>query len=348
MILHVSGVGTFIPPFIKLINEEFSAENHQFWLTGVQKLKQHPIEKADNIFIGKRTITGQLYAYLRLLVMLHRARKVILHGLFNPRILMVLTFCPWLLSKCYWVLWGGDYLYREHDHRDWKYYLKELFHRFVKKRIKHLITYIPESVEIVKSSYGCRAEWHKCLCYTSNVFVDESRPVKPASKVGKKILVGNSATYTNQHIETFDVISPFIVGDVKVYVPLSYGDEIYAQNVIKRGKKVFGDKFYPLLDFVPRSEYQSFLDDIDIVVFNHNRHQAMGTIINILGLGKTLYMNSCVASWPFLKRLGLDIYCIDDFEDLEVKADAEKNREIIKNYFTIDNLKCQWGDIFEQ
>jgi hypothetical protein len=348
VILHVCKLDKFIPPFVKLINEEFGEENHQFWLPDVKKLNDHPLEKADNIFIGKRTITGQLYAYLRLLVMLHRARKVILHGLFNPRVLMVLTFCPWLLSKCYWVLWGGDYLYREHDHRDWKYYLKELFHRFVKKRIKHLITYIPESVEIVKSSYGCRAEWHECLCYTSNVFVDESRHVKPAGKVEKKILVGNSATYTNQHIETFDVISPFIVGDVKVYVPLSYGDETYAQNVIKKGKKVFGDKFYPLLDFIPRSEYQSFLDDIDIVVFNHNRHQAMGTIINILGLGKTLYMNSRVASWPFLKRLGLDIYCIDGFEDLEVKADAEKNREIIKNYFSIDNLKRQWGDIFEQ
>jgi hypothetical protein len=50
-----------------------------------QKPKQPSIGKADNIFICKRPIAGQLYAHIRLLVMLHRAQKVILHGLFNPR-----------------------------------------------------------------------------------------------------------------------------------------------------------------------------------------------------------------------------------------------------------------------
>jgi hypothetical protein len=66
------------------VNEEFGEENHQFWLPDVEKLNEQPLEKADNTFIGKRTLAGQLKAYFRLLLMLHRAEKVILHGLFNP------------------------------------------------------------------------------------------------------------------------------------------------------------------------------------------------------------------------------------------------------------------------
>ena len=348
MILHVCNLDKFIPPFIKFINQEFEGEDHQFWIVGEQNLKQYPVGNTNNVYIGKGTIAGHFCAYMKLIFMLHSAKKIILHGLFNPRVLLVLTFCPWVLKKCYWVLWGGDYLYREHARRDWKYYIKEPFHGFVKKRIKHLITYIPESTEIVKKSYGCNAEWHECLCYPSNVFFNESRPDSRGHRTEKKMLVGNSATQTNRHFETFNLIHPFFSGNVRIYVPLSYGDKTYARHVIDKGYQLFGDNFVPILDFIPRSEYQDFLRDIDIVVFNQNRHQAMGTIINILGLGKTLYMNSNVASWKFLKRLGLDVYCMSEFEDFEIRADSKKNNKIIESYFSIDKLKVQWREIFDQ
>lgn len=347
VILHVGSMDKFMPPLIKLINAEFKFQDHQFWLADKKK-RESKVKPGGNIFVAKRSFWGQLYAYMFLVIQLHRAKKIILHGMFNPRVLVVLTLCPWLLPKCYWVLWGGDYLYREYARRDWKYYLREPFHKFVKKRIKHLITYIPESVEIVKSWYGCKAEWHECLCYTSNVFVDEFRSIRSESPTEKKILVGNSATETNQHFEAFDIIAPFVNEHVKVYVPLSYGDEAYAQDVIEKGERQFGQQFFPIVDFIERQEYQDFLDDIDVVVFNHNRHQAMGTIINILGLGKTLYMNPSVASWSFLTRLGLDVYCIKSFNGVEARADVAKNRRIIKSYFALDNLISQWSDIFEK
>ena len=38
------------------------------------------------------------------------------------------------------------------------------------------------------------------------------------------ILIGNSATETNNHIEVLDLLSKFKNEDIKIYVPLSYGD----------------------------------------------------------------------------------------------------------------------------
>jgi len=64
MILHVCSLSAFIPPFVKLINEEFREKNHQFWMIGNQNLKQHPVESADNIYIARKSVVAQIFAYI--------------------------------------------------------------------------------------------------------------------------------------------------------------------------------------------------------------------------------------------------------------------------------------------
>ena len=116
MILHVCSLDKFTPPFVKLINEEFSDKDHQFWVVGVNKLKQYPIKNADNVFIARRSVIAQVFAHIRLLFMLHRTKKVILHGLCSFQVIIILALCPWLLAKCYWVIWGGDlYSYQKRN-----------------------------------------------------------------------------------------------------------------------------------------------------------------------------------------------------------------------------------------
>uniref|UniRef100_UPI003A93BF17 TDP-N-acetylfucosamine:lipid II N-acetylfucosaminyltransferase n=1 Tax=Amphritea sp. TaxID=1872502 RepID=UPI003A93BF17 len=274
MILHVCNVDRFIPPFIILVNEEFDTEDHQFWLAGTQKLKQHPIEKTDNVFIAGPTIAGQLIAYFKLFLMLHRARKLILHGLFNPRVSVLLALCPWLLKKCYWVIWGGDlYQYQKPKPRV-KDKVIERLRKFVIKRIGHLITYIPGDVELARKWYGARGEYHECLMYLSNVvnlqvLQDAERAHEEHS--GLNILVGNSADPSNNHLESLENLLPCRDHDIRVYVPLSYGDQAHANKVIKQGKAWFGDKFFPLASLMPFDQYLNFLNSIDIAIFNHKR-----------------------------------------------------------------------------
>jgi len=122
----------------------------------------------------------------------------------------------------------------------------------------------------------------------------------------------------------------------------------YAEQVSKLGGKLFGDKFMPLLDFMPFEKYLELLGQIDITVFAHKRQQAMGNTITLLGLGKKVYMRNDVTPWEFLMELGVEV-C--DLEQLDIqrlsKNEAVRNREIIKNYFSKQKLVEQLEDVFK-
>jgi hypothetical protein len=281
VILHVCSPQKFIAPFVELVNEEFGEANHQFWLLlDDEKLNQYPLEKAHNIFIGKRTLAGQIEAYFRLFKMLHVSEKVMLHGLFDLRLISSLALFPWLLKRCYWVIWGGDlYQYQKPKPRLINK-IKESLRKFVIKRIGHLVTFIPGDVELARKWYEARGEYQECLMYLSNVvnqqvLIDAEQA--KAAHVGLNILVGNSADPSNNHLEALEKLLPYKDQNIRIYAPLSYGDPAHAKSVVEQGKEWFGDKFSPIISFMPFDQYLSFLKSVDIAIFNHNRQQAMGT-----------------------------------------------------------------------
>ena len=350
MILHVCSLDKFIPPFVKLINEEFGDKDHQFWVVGVQKLKQHPIEKADNVFFARQSVVSQIFAYVRLFFMLHRAKKIIMHGLFNPRIIILLVLCPWLLGRCYWVIWGGDLYAYQNPRISLKGKIKERLRKFVIKRIGHLVTYIPGDVDLARKWYGARGEYHECLMYLSNVVnpqVFQSVDQTKNTQSRLTILVGNSADPSNNHIEALEKLLPYKGQDIKIYVPLSYGDQAHAKKVIDQGKDWFGEKFFPVTSFMPFDQYLDFLKSVDIAIFNHKRQQAMGNIITLLGMGKTVYMRRDVSHSDFLVRIDLNIKFISKFSLESLPAtELLDNAEAIRSYFSRDRLVRQFSNIF--
>lgn len=351
VILHVASLETFIPPFVKLINKEFSEKNHQFWLTGEKKSTQNPIENAVNVFIAKNSPLGQFSAYLRLLIMFHRSEKIILHGLFNHRVVLLLTLSPWLLKKCYWIIWGGDLYQYQKPKLSWRAKLVEKLRKFVIKRIGHLVTYIPGDAKLAREWYGATGAYRECLMYLSNVvdpkiLLGSGQAKQENSELS--ILVGNSADPSNNHFEVLEKLKLYKNENIKIYVPLSYGDRNHAQEVIERGKKDFGDKFVALSDFMPFEQYVEFLKCIDIVIFNHKRQQAMGNTITLLGMGKTVFMRKDVSQRFFLESVGLNLKDVSQFslEPLTRKA-LEKNIQIIRSQFSRETLKQQYSELFE-
>jgi hypothetical protein len=166
--------------------------------------------------------------------------------------------------------------------------------------------------------------------------------------LGTNILLGNSADPSNNHIEVFNKLTNYKDSDIKVYTPLSYGNKKYAQNIINQGKKLLGDKFVPITDFMPKEEYLTLLAKIDIAVFNHNRQQAMGNIITLLGLGKTVYLKQDISSAILLKNHGIKTFDLQMFK-LEV-ADSKiikTNIDKVKDYFSADNLSRQTKIVFK-
>lgn len=346
MILHVAGLDKFIPPFLRLVKEEFQEEKHQFWFTG--SVEKYPVEQSETVYVLGDGIWSKVSGYAKLVKQLHSARKVILHGLFNVRVVMVLTLCPWVLPKCHWVIWGGDlYKYRKVT-KAWRSRIKEALRRFVIRRVGHLVTYIEGDVELARQWYGAKGKYHECIMYLSNV-VDpkmtvESDPAPDHDSLN--ILLGNSADPSNNHIEALERLLPFKDQDIKIFASLSYGDQTYAKTVIRQGEKWFGDKFVAMTDFIPFEQYLQFLKSIDIAVFNHQRQQAMGNTITLLGMGKTVYIRSDVSQWELFKKERIKVLDVER-NDLKLidSETAAHNAQIVKQKFSRAKLIEQYARI---
>lgn len=325
----------FILPYIDFVEENFDTKKHMFFLRGNEQNYPDLAKKNFVKWINKKTV-------LEFIKQMNKAEKIIYHGLWFEKLLYVIFFQPWLLKKSYHVLWGGDFYFPE----------KQDFYFMKKKIIKnmgHFITYIRGDYELVKKWYGAKGQYHECIMYPSNLFKQYK---KDNSNRGKKnyiaIQVGHSATPNNKHMEIFKKLEKYKNEDIVVYSPLSYGEKDYAEEVSLLGKEIFGEKFKPILDFMPFEKYIEFLSDIDIAIFNHNRQQGMGNIITLLGMGKKVYMRSDITSWEMFGEIGVKVFDVED--EIDLKPIDEKTRvnniETIKSYFSKENLIKQWNDIF--
>lgn len=119
-----------------------------------------------------------------------------------------------------------------------------------------------------------------------------------------KVLLGNSATETNNHL---DFIAPLMESNAQIkalVIPLSYGHRAYGDYIEKRYIEAFPDKCEVLKKMMPPEKYDLLLQSIDIVVMGHLRQQGLGNVLNLLSSGKTVYLHPQSVTYAHLKRAG--------------------------------------------
>ena len=297
----------FIHPFRAFVQEHLTASRHEF------------------LFLKQGLITA--------IPTLRTAEKIILHGLMSRKLILFLALQPWLLHKCYWVIWGAD-LYNCS--------VFPAIKKFVISRLKHLITCIEGDVNLAREWYGAKGRWHDSFIYPSNMF--KLFPHAPHDDV-IWIQAGNSADPGNHHDDIFEIIKPFKNENIKIICPLTYGDKTYAQKVAAWGHDLFGDKFIPLTEFLSAEAYAQYQARIHIAIFAHKRQQAMGNIVGLLGNGRKVYMRAGTTHRAMFEKLGVRIYDMNDF-NLENEIENQ-NTNIIKNHFSPARLKQQLQEILE-
>lgn len=340
-ILHLGPCDKFIPPFIGFIKDNFDFNDHLFLLTN--SMSENEIVNHSNVKLSGKSKLSKVKHYTLVIKKMNQADKIILHSLFDIRIIQILFFSPWLLKKCYWVMWGADLYTYQLSERNKSWYKKELFRRPVIKNIGHLVTYIKGDVDLARKWYGAKGEYHECLMYLSNIYKTLDVPDTQSDTIN--IQIGNSADPSNNHIEILDKMLPFKDKNIRIYAPLSYGDKAHAKQVISIGKELFGDKFIALTDFMPFEQYLKFLGSIDIAIFNHKRQQAMGNTITLLGLGKTVFIRSDTTQWRFFKDKNIKVYDSIKLESLDKKEHLD-NILKVKDYFSGETLIKQYSEIF--
>lgn len=348
-ILHLGGASTFMPSFIEMIEDDFEIGDHRFIL--ISGMADNKLKYKPNIYLFNHKSILAIKSYYLIVLNILRSDKVILHGLNDPRLMVLLFLLPWVHRKLYWIIWGADLYSKVTDEKTIKWKVLEFFRKPVIKRIGNLVTYIPGDVKNARCWYGAKGKYYECLMYKSNIVkteVFERNTVYLHPNTGINILLGNSADPANNHIDALDKLKRYANENIRIYTPLSYGVQEYAKKVMDVGMEYFGEKFIPLNEFMEIEEYWELLSRMNIAVFNHKIQQAMGNTITLLGMGKTIYMRSEVTQYYFLKELGLHVKDISEL-GLEMIDDekSESNVQRVKEYFSEKNLKQQLSRIFK-
>ena len=160
---------------------------------------------------------------------------------------------------------------------------------------------------------------------------------------GENIWIGNSATFTNNHIEAFNKIK-HINQKEDIYVPLSYGSEGTKKEILTEGKKILGNRFFAITDFLPLHIYKNKLRTCEVVIMNHLRQQALANIVMALWFGAKVFLNKENLIYDYLKSNNVEVYLMEDLDKLDSLPQpnylAEKNRpKLISMYSRVQVLK---------
>jgi hypothetical protein len=174
---------------------------------------------------------------------------------------------------------------------------------------------------------------------------------------GSDILIGNSASATNNHLEIFELLKNLELGTRKLFIPLSYGRKKYASAVAARGNELFPSHFIPLTTFLPLAEYNRIISQCGIVIMNHYRPQALGNIIISLYMGAKVFLNK-TALYSYFKNLGCHIYLIQKdlifaqdalqlLSDRQVRENREILHEKLSTSFLVEEMRRSFNELFD-
>ena len=347
-IVHIMPIEKFTQPYIQFINENFDKDKHFFILygdfNGVSNLPQNTL------------IVNKSISFLLMLErLLHSAKQVILHSLFISETLLVFfRVHSYILKKCYWTVWGADLYFHLYKQNSFKDKLREGIYRSIIPRLGGVITHVQGDYELAKKWYGAKGGYHYCFMYLSNAFNTEFYDYNTSVKEDDQsttILIGNSADPSNNHLEILQKLENLKDASIKLVCPLSYGSRSYANKVIETGNNMFGEKFVPLLEFFSLETYNKVLRKVDVAIFNHQRQQGLGNIINLLGLGKKVFIRGDITTWDFAVDHELIVYNTSELtkENIlsKIPDDVRNNNQSkIKSKFSLDKLNKDWEKIF--
>lgn len=270
--------------------------------------------------------------------------------------------------KIWWISWGYDiynnYIINKKLYFDMtniairnKYWDSEDKKYSIKNIIKKIILYnIKQIINIDKGQFFYKICFSK-INYMSTLLLEEFEYVRkvpympknyiyfhyyaeynqlldiPISKKMNYVLVGNSATPTNNHLDAFSALESNIQIDTKIICPLSYGNNSYRNYIISEGQRLFGKNFIPLTKYIKPNSYYKIIAKCNIAIFANIRQQALGNIYACLFFGSKIFFSNKSILYMHFKKNGFRIYCLEDdlsrneFSSMLDKKDILYNRE---------------------
>lgn len=138
----------------------------------------------------------------------------------------------------------------------------------------------------------------------------EYQPINQAIKKGNLIIIGNSRSIVNNHLEIAELLNNINISGVKLKLFFSYGEENLYTKIVK-------DCFLRINaevieDFLPREEFNQLYDEASALVINSYRQHAGANIFMAINKGCKIYLNPKTTTYSWLKSEGFIISSVYD------------------------------------
>lgn len=179
------------------------------------------------------------------------------------------------------------------------------------QRMDYVGSFMDEDIQKIREyiSFDAKAFWFSYSDLSQLTVGMQGKQLR-----GNGILFGNSATYSNNHLEVIQQLSHLDLSDHKIICPLSYGDIQYRDLILNQAQTL-GSSFHPLTDFMSLEEYNQILLTCPVAIMGHYRQQAVTNIMALIWLGTRLYLSERNPVYHYLKRIGIELYSIE--QDLQ-------------------------------
>lgn len=349
-ILHLMENEKITRDIIELISNTADKHSHYFAIRHNKKTNirnAEMIQNNSNVFLFSDSFDG----FLKLIRRTRKIDATVAHGTFwRLKFCLFWLLIPSIRKKSAWVVWGGDILGNRDVSNRSKEKFKKFFLKLALEKFFLIGTPVKGDYELILRDIKSKPAWSIVRYLDTSIFLAPRNRIDDGIT---RILLGNSATKTNQHIQAMHILERFKDERIEIIAPLSYGDKGYASFVAEEGKRIFGNKFIPLESFMEKDEYYSLLGNIDIGFFNNNRQQAFGNIHMLMNSEAKIFLRKDTPMWEYFNTNGASVFSIEDIENSnfsEFKKSCENSIENNKLYLnkigSKNNLVKEWDSFF--
>ena len=237
--LHLIWLDKFTKEFINFISQNFSVPEHRFIVYSkfTEYLFPEDVAPNDILFLEDHMkMNAQAREWF------HESDLIIVSGLFGCERCLI-HFPPKILKKTYLMFWGGDFHCMKNN--------RTLREKILNTYEKYLIRNCAGVINLIEGDYSdlCKYVTPRGKHFVAPMCEDDTAKKiltqlhgHPKNEHPFWVLVGNSATESNQHSEILKMLERFKEEDFRIICPLSYGNSGYAETVIQYGKKNYSGK----------------------------------------------------------------------------------------------------------
>lgn len=329
--VHLMNNGLHTKNIINFVNTNFNQDEHCFvFVADMYPATKEKFKDIKNVFhCSIKNIN------------FNKVSKIIIHGLFDLKLAKELYKNKKYLKKTYWFIWGGDLYYKSFDTKE---------NIYVRKNLAGILTSFDN--EVFRNKYNVNLPCYD-VTYPHEIKEDMiTQNLKQRDVV--HIQINNSADSTT--LEMLDILSKFKDENIKISTILSYitvGQRDFRIQIIKKGYEIFGNKFNPIIDFLPKEDYVNHLASVDIYISNQDRQQGNGNSTFIYSLGGKVFLKNNTSVYKKYNSIGINIfdtYTISNlnFEEFCSFDENEKQKSILilKERMKDETKIKQWRDFF--